>query len=242
MNAENKIIITTVYDNNLDQAKLLDDWGFSCVIQHPKGSIIFDTGAKHQILENNLKKLNIDPASIDYLVVSHKHWDHKGGACWLLEQNPNMTVYVPKTWNNHLEKSLPVPINKIHSIKNHHRINDTFHLIVSKNFWINELVLSIKTSKGIIAVTGCSHTGILNIAKLTRRVMSQEIHALLGGFHLLRSLKSNISNIISGLKNENIDFIAPCHCTGDVALALFKKEFDQKFLKNSVGSQHFFEV
>ncbi len=55
MHAENKIIITNVYDNNLDQAELLDDWGFSCVIQHPKGNIIFDTGAKHQILENNLK-------------------------------------------------------------------------------------------------------------------------------------------------------------------------------------------
>lgn len=159
-----------------------------------------------------------------------------------MEQNPNISVYVPKTWNNHLEKSLPIPIKKIHSIKNHHRINDTFHLILSKNFWINELVLSIKTSKGIIAVTGCSHTGILNIARLTRCVMNQEIHALLGGFHLLRSLKSNINTVIRGLKNEKIDFIAPCHCTGDMALGLFKKEFDQKFLKNGVGSQHFFKV
>ena len=72
--------------------------------------------------------------------------------------------------------------------------------------------------------------------------MNEKIHVLLGGFHLLRSLKSSINTIISGLKNENIDFIAPCHCTGDVALALFKQEFSQKFLKNGIGSQHFFEV
>ena len=145
MNAENKMIITTVCDNNLDRSECLDDWGFSCVVQHPNGNSIFDTGAKHKILENNLNKLNINPAFIDCRVISHKHWDHKGEALWLLEKNPNISVYVPKTWTNHLEKSLPLPVNKTHSIKKHHHINNTFHLIVIKNFWINELVLSIKT-------------------------------------------------------------------------------------------------
>lgn len=78
-NVENKSIVTTVYKNNLDQAEILDDRGFSCVVQYLKGNMIFDTGDKHQILKNNIKKLNIDPPFIDYLVVSHKHWDHKGG-------------------------------------------------------------------------------------------------------------------------------------------------------------------
>jgi 7,8-dihydropterin-6-yl-methyl-4-(beta-D-ribofuranosyl)aminobenzene 5'-phosphate synthase len=236
------IKITTVYDNNLDQSEFQDDWGFSCVVQHPNGNVIFDTGAKPAILKSNLKKLHIDPQSIQYLVISHKHWDHKGGALWLLEQNPNIIVYMPKTWSNNLEKSLPTNSEHIHSIKNHGPINDTFHLILSKNLWINELALGIKTSNGIIAITGCSHTGILKIAKTMHFVTKEKIHALFGGFHLMRSSKSRIKNTVTGLKDENINFIAPCHCTGDIALSLFKEEFGDKFLRNGIGSQYLFDV
>lgn len=236
------IKITTVYDNNLDQSELQDDWGFSCVAEHPNGNIIFDTGAKPAILENNLKKLHIDPQSIKYLIISHKHWDHKGGALWLLEQNPNIIVYMPKTWSSSLEKSLPINKKNIHSIKEHCPINDTFHLILSKNLWINELALGIKTSNGIIAITGCSHTGILKIVKNMHFVTKEKIHALFGGFHLMRSSKSRIKNNVTGLKDENINFIAPCHCTGDIALSLFKEEFNNKFLKNGIGSQYLLEV
>ena len=234
--------ITTVYDNNLHQSELKDDWGFSCVAEHPNGNVIFDTGAKPAILESNLKKLHIDPQSIKYLIISHKHWDHKGGALWLLEQNPNIIVYMPKTWSNNLEKSLPINSEHIHSIKEHCHINDTFYLILSKNLWINELALGIKTSKGIVAVTGCSHTGILKIAKTMRLVTKEKIHALFGGLHLMRSSKSKIKNAVIGLQDADINFIAPCHCTGDLALTIFKEEFNHKFLKNGIGSQYLFEV
>ncbi len=236
------IKITTVYDNNIDKSELQDDWGFSCLVEHPNGNIIFDTGAKPAILENNLKKLHIDPTSINYLIISHKHWDHKGGALWLLKQNPNIIVYTPKTWHNNLEKSLSINSKQIYSVKEHCSINDIFHLIISKNFWTTELALGIKTSKGIIAVTGCSHTGVLKIAKTIRFVMKEKIHALFGGFHLLCSSKSKIKNAVIGLKDEDVHFIAPCHCTGDTALSIFKKEFNNKFLKNGIGSQHLFEV
>jgi 7,8-dihydropterin-6-yl-methyl-4-(beta-D-ribofuranosyl)aminobenzene 5'-phosphate synthase len=221
MTAENRLIVTTVYDNNLDRSELLDDLGFSCIVQHPKGNIIFHTGAKHQILENNLKKLNIDPASIDYLVVSHKHWGR--GSLLVIGAKSKHQRLCSKNAVQSFRKKFTYPRKKIHSIKNHHRINDTFHLIISKNFWINELVLGIKTSKGMIAVTGCSHTGILNIERLIQYAMNEKIHVLLGAFHFLRSLKSNIKNTVIGLKNQNIDFIAPCHCTGDRDLELFKK-------------------
>jgi 7,8-dihydropterin-6-yl-methyl-4-(beta-D-ribofuranosyl)aminobenzene 5'-phosphate synthase len=69
MGIEN-IKITTVYDNNKFNPKIDTDCGFSCVIEHPNGKIIFDSGAKPEILENNLKKLDIDPTSIDYLIIS----------------------------------------------------------------------------------------------------------------------------------------------------------------------------
>ncbi|MDZ5762477.1 MBL fold metallo-hydrolase C-terminal domain protein [Candidatus Cyrtobacter comes] len=149
---------------------------------------------------------------------------------------------MPKTWNDNFEKSLPINSEGIHSVKGHCPINDTFHLILSKNLRINELALGIKTSKGIVAITGFSHTVILKITKIMRFVMQEKIYALFGGFHLLRSLKSKIKNAVIGLKNENIYFIAPCYYTMDIALSIFKEELDHCFLENGVGSQYLFEV
>ena len=96
------IKITNIYDNTKGSHEFTPDWGFGCFIDHPKAKIIFDTGAKPEILEKNLEAAQIDPSSIDVIIISHKHWDHKGGALWLAEKNPNVKIYMPKTWSNAL--------------------------------------------------------------------------------------------------------------------------------------------
>lgn len=236
-----KIKVITIYDNNECGTDLNADWGFGCFIDHPKAKIIFDTGAKAEILKENLKKASIKPSNINIVILSHKHWDHQGGALWLLKENPKINIYLPKTWSKRLENTLPINSNQIHSINDHYFINDHFSLIISKNLWINELALGIKTSKGMIIVTGCSHTGVLKIAKTMNAITNEKIHALLGGFHLLRSSKSKINNIVMRLKDKEIDFIAPCHCTGNKALSMLQKEFAEKFLINGVGAEYVFD-
>lgn len=73
------IKITNIYDNIKCNNEFVKDWGFGCIIDHLDKRIIFDTGAKPEILEKNLKLAQIDPLSIDIIIISHKHWDHKGG-------------------------------------------------------------------------------------------------------------------------------------------------------------------
>ena len=159
------IKITNIYDNIKCNNKFIPDWGFGCIIEHLNARIVFDTGANPEILEKNLKSAQIDPSSIDIIVISHKHWDHKGGALWLVKQNPNIKIYMPKTWRNGLEKSLAFYTKDINSITKHLPINDVFHLVTSKTLFVTELVLAIKTSNGIIIVTGCSHSGIHKITQ-----------------------------------------------------------------------------
>jgi 7,8-dihydropterin-6-yl-methyl-4-(beta-D-ribofuranosyl)aminobenzene 5'-phosphate synthase len=115
-------------------------------------------------------------------------------------------------------------------------------LILSKNFWISELVLAIKTSKGIIIITGCSHTGIHQIVKRVYSDLQDEIYALFGGFHLFRSSTNKIHKISDILKEMEVKVIAPCHCTGDKALKILKKEFSKSCLENGVGIEYLFEV
>jgi 7,8-dihydropterin-6-yl-methyl-4-(beta-D-ribofuranosyl)aminobenzene 5'-phosphate synthase len=64
--------ITIIYDNEVWKEGLESDWGFSCLVEvenTPK--ILFDTGTSGSILLRNMKKLNIDPKSIDEVFISH---------------------------------------------------------------------------------------------------------------------------------------------------------------------------
>jgi len=69
--------ITIVYDNEAN-ASLKSGWGFSCLIETEE-KILFDTGDSGEKLIYNLRQLNIQPESIDAVVISHNHWDHTGG-------------------------------------------------------------------------------------------------------------------------------------------------------------------
>ncbi|OIJ15792.1 MBL fold metallo-hydrolase [Anaerobacillus arseniciselenatis] len=51
---------------------------------------------------NGLKQLNIDPADIKYIIVTHIHLDHAGGAGLLLKDCPNAKVVVHPKGARHL--------------------------------------------------------------------------------------------------------------------------------------------
>ena len=73
--------LTIVYDNDIYKKDmgLKADWGFSCLIETEGEAILFDTGAKGEILLENMEILGVNPKSISKIVISHEHWDHNGG-------------------------------------------------------------------------------------------------------------------------------------------------------------------
>lgn len=75
-----KIDIINLYSNIApSRSELQGDHGQSFLIQFEDQKILFDTGAKGDILLHNMKHLNIDPNSITQLILSHGHYDHTAG-------------------------------------------------------------------------------------------------------------------------------------------------------------------
>ena len=94
----NELNITVVYDNNPYDDTLKTAWGYSCLVEFNGRSVLFDTGRDSPTLLSNMEKLQIEPAKIDTIILSHIHGDHVGGLEGLLKKNSDMTVYPLKSF------------------------------------------------------------------------------------------------------------------------------------------------
>jgi 7,8-dihydropterin-6-yl-methyl-4-(beta-D-ribofuranosyl)aminobenzene 5'-phosphate synthase len=85
--------ITVLVNNSVRQPKLLAEHGFSLYIESHK-KILFDTGQGRTLL-HNAEVLGIDLVDLDYVILSHGHYDHTGGLYPLLgETQHRLPVYL----------------------------------------------------------------------------------------------------------------------------------------------------
>ena len=89
---------TIIYDNTAFRKDLQADWGFAALIEANGKRILFDTGGSGSILLSNMNKLGITPKEIDDVFISHAHFDHTGGLSAFLDQNSDVTVWVPPSF------------------------------------------------------------------------------------------------------------------------------------------------
>lgn len=89
--------ITTLIENTQDDAGCLAyEHGLSLYIEFMGKRILFDTGQSGIFLEN-AKKLGKELRGLDYVIVSHGHYDHSGGLMKLTEELDEKTkLYVGK--------------------------------------------------------------------------------------------------------------------------------------------------
>lgn len=102
---------------------------------------------------------------------------------------------------------------------------------------IDDQTLIINTSKGLVIVLGCSHSGIINILNYAiEKTGRQHIHAIFGGTHLGPASQETRIKSIEALKKFDIERIGTSHCTGLVASTHVYHEFGERFFFCNVGT------
>lgn len=183
---------TIVYDNTAYRADLQADWGFSALVEAGGRRILFDTGANGAVLLSNMRKLNIDPHTIEDVFISHGHWDHTGGLSAFLVQNNRVRVWVPRSLRGIKNAA------EVTDIQNATTLYDGIHS--TGELEGIEQSLCIETSKGIVIVAGCSHPKMAHIINAASEFGS--VYGIIGGLH------GNGPESLKGL-----GLICATHCT-----------------------------
>jgi 7,8-dihydropterin-6-yl-methyl-4-(beta-D-ribofuranosyl)aminobenzene 5'-phosphate synthase len=103
-------------------------------------------------------------------------------------------------------------------------------------------VAALVKGKGLIILSGCAHSGIINTVKYAQEVSGvDKIYAVMGGFHLTGAdFEPVIEPTTEALKALNPTYIIPTHCTGRKAVMHLEKEMPDKFLLNMSGTKMVF--
>jgi 7,8-dihydropterin-6-yl-methyl-4-(beta-D-ribofuranosyl)aminobenzene 5'-phosphate synthase len=209
--------ITIVNDNEVSEKKigLQSDWGFSCIVKTNNENILFDTGAKGEILLNNMEKLDIKPIDITTIVISHEHWDHNGGLKNLISVTKDVKLY-------RLGGESPSENLCLFSAEKPYRINeDIYSTGRLTGRPTDEQSLIIKGKTGRYILVGCSHPGVKTILNAVKPY--GEIKGIIGGFH--------------GFSNfhlfDNLELICASHCTQ--YKKKIQKLFPKKYIESGVG-------
>ncbi len=90
---------------------------------------------------------------------------------------------------------------------------------------------------GLTVVTGCAHSGPLNILAYVESLTGQKVRALIGGTHLMGRKPEYVNRTIEGLRRHDLILLSPCHCTGFRAMAELAKAFPESFTLNYSGNR-----
>ena len=67
---------------------------------------------------------------------------------------------------------------------------------------------------GVVLLTGCSHSGILNTVRHAERVTGGKVYAVIGGLHLAHVEPEEAYSILDRLEEWGVHRVAPAHCSG----------------------------
>ena len=102
----------------------------------------------------------------------------------------------------------------------------------------DDLSLWFETSDGLVILTGCCHSGLVNTVRQAQRISGvTRIRGIIGGLHLLNAGPERLDATVAFLHECAPDFLLPCHCTGAQVIERLHAEFGDAVLRAGGAGQ-----
>ena len=245
--------LIALIENTTCSPELACEHGLSLYIEACGKRILFDMGQSGAFREN-AEKLGVDLTSVDFAVLSHGHYDHGGGMAHFLSINSRANIYVNKhAFQPHfnangkdigLDQSIPkdrliftdgftelAPGITLHTVPFAPADSAGMTTLEGKpeDFRHEQYLLLEEKGKRIL-ISGCSHKGIVAIAK------HFQPDILVGGFHFM---KTEAESILRNAAHALLELNCICytgHCTGQPQYDYLKTIMGKSLQAISTGS------
>lgn len=105
-----------------------------------------------------------------------------------------------------------------------------------------DMALVVQTDKGLVALFGCGHAGVINtLAHVRARIDQSPVHAVIGGLHLFDASDDQLAWTAQQLKAYGVRELVGAHCTGLEAVYRIRTLAElsrQACLVGAVGSSY----
>jgi 7,8-dihydropterin-6-yl-methyl-4-(beta-D-ribofuranosyl)aminobenzene 5'-phosphate synthase len=235
LSALNELTIRIVHDNYPCADSLKAAWGFSALVTGPERTILFDTGSDGILLLENMAAMQIDPAGIDIVVLSHVHGDHTGGLTGFLKENGRAEVCLPKSFPARVKNVVRGYGATLVETAGPQEICPNVFTTGVMGRLVKEQAMIVRTRRGLVVLTGCAHPGIVRIVEKVTSLHEESILLVLGGFHLEWATAGRVQRSITAFKNHGIRYVAPTHCSGERARHLFQQHYGEGCIDAGAG-------
>lgn len=114
---------------------------------------------------------------------------------------------------------------------------------------VDDQALWVETPAGLVVLTGCAHSGIINTLDHVRRVAARRedampraadglprVRAVIGGLHLLHASPARLRATSEALAAAGVELVAPVHCTGKRGKRHLRERLGVAYADASTGS------
>ena len=227
--------------------------GLSFFVEFDGNRLLFDTGQSDLFLRN-AKIMGVNPENRDMIILSHGHFDHGNGLSHLsggkLICHPGCFSrrFRKKDRTNIGLKYTRDELSGMFSLQTSaepFRIADNLIFLGgiprltdfeskstsfifedgTPDFVNDDSALALIMDDGLFVITGCGHAGIVNTLEHARKVSGENrLYGIMGGFHL-KEADRQTTETINYLRENEVRYILPSHCTELPALSAFYNAF-----------------
>jgi 7,8-dihydropterin-6-yl-methyl-4-(beta-D-ribofuranosyl)aminobenzene 5'-phosphate synthase len=102
----------------------------------------------------------------------------------------------------------------------------------------DDLALVMRGAKGVSVVSGCAHSGVINLLRAAKKITGREPAYFVGGTHLEKVDEEQRIETLAELTRWSNLIIASGHCTGfDVAVRLAQALGDERYIAMPAGER-----
>lgn len=239
-----EIKLYVLNDDRCNDANFCNKHGFSLFVKTNESAFLFDAGQDDSFIKN-AELLGLNLQNLDFIVLSHGHYDHADGLKYLSKKYKVFCHPKCLTWRKSMRTKLysGMCLDKDKFLSNFDvkfskvplQLNDaTYFLGEIKRIFDYECKqipstckngkpdkvkddsgVVIKTKHGLVVITGCGHSGICNIIEQAKRITGEQTIYAVIGGLHLMKIDEQTQKTVEYLLANKVRKLYIGHCTSD---------------------------